>query len=378
MPVRGVQAVPVRGEPEAQAARSEPWLREVARDHLPILVVTLLYLVAGQVAARVLGWPVETHTRTVATSVGVTLAWFVAMFVTVYGLVLLVTAVGRSVRRAFAGSPAPPALPRKAVVTPYWLASILATFALYTLFLDTFIAFKRALPAVQPFVWDEPFMHLDRVLHLGWHPWEILQPALGHPSLTDLIDSLYYTWFTAIFLCLVGFSASRDRLLRTRFLLTFWLSWIVLGTVFAYLLSSAGPCYYQEVTGSPGPYAELFEYLGRVDRAHGLIALFVQEKLWENHVFGTGHFLMQGISAMPSVHVALPVLYALAGWRINRIFGLMFTAFAVVTLLGSVHLGWHYAVDGYLSIAIVPVLWWISGRVASSYHRFWDERRAVV
>ena len=51
------------------------------------------------------------------------------------------------------------------------------------------------------------------------------------------------------------------------------------------------------------------------------------------------------------------VLFALLGWRTSRWLGWLFTAYACVILIGSVHLGWHYAVDGYLSIAGALAIW---------------------
>jgi len=38
-----------------------------------------------------------------------------------------------------------------------------------------------------------------------------------------------------------------------------------------------------------------------------------------------------------------------------------------------VHLGWHYAVDGYVAMALAAGLWWIAGPVA----RWWEAARAV-
>jgi hypothetical protein len=38
-----------------------------------------------------------------------------------------------------------------------------------------------------------------------------------------------------------------------------------------------------------------------------------------------------------------------------------FALYGLVILVGSVHLGWHYAVDGYAGIAGALILWWIAG-----------------
>ena len=63
------------------------------------------------------------------------------------------------------------------------------------------------------------------------------------------------------------------------------------------------------------------------------------------------------ISAMPSVHVAIAVLFALAGREAGRVAGLVLTAYALVVLVGSVHLGWHYAVDGYFAALATGLSW---------------------
>jgi hypothetical protein len=68
-----------------------------------------------------------------------------------------------------------------------------------------------------------------------------------------------------------------------------------------------------------------------------------------------------GISAMPSVHVAVAVLFAVLGWRTAAWLGWLFTGYACVVLIGSVHLGWHYAVDGYVSAVVAPLIWALTG-----------------
>jgi hypothetical protein len=224
--------------------------------------------------------------------------------------------------------------------------------------LSTFWAFKKVLPVFSPFVWDPSMMGLDRAVHFGTDPWALLQPILGQPAITLLLDRLYYLWFIFIPLMIAWQGWSPNRRLRLQFLLTYALCWILLGTVLAYWLSSAGPCYYGLVEAGSDPFAPLMAYLYGVHAQVPLNALQVQEWLWSGYA-GPGPF--EGISAMPSLHVALPVLYALVGFRVNRWLGVGFVIYAFLILLGSVHLGWHYAIDGYVSVLAVIAIWKLVG-----------------
>ncbi len=256
---------------------------------------------------------------------------------------------------------------------------------------DTFMSLKAAIPILHPFSWDTTLMHWDRLVHFGRHPWELLQPFMS-PLITSAVSVAYNVWIFLVFGIFYWQAWSSRRRLRMQFFFTFAFSWILLGSVAATVFSSAGPCYYSRVTGVPpaaDPYAPLLRYLRAVDSEHRVWALAVQDQLWENYAqqeartrgngyglvfaktktasFGatgadTPRKLLSGISAMPSMHVAMAVLFALVGWRTNRWLGLLFTAYAAVILVGSVHLGWHYAIDGYASLVAVLVIWWCSGR----------------
>ena len=80
-----------------------------------------------------------------------------------------------------------------------------------------------------------------------------------------------------------------------------------------------------------------------------------------------GNGIRLGISAMPSMHTAAALLFALAGWHLNRKLGIALFIFTGMILLGSVHLAWHYAIDGYAGIAIALIAWWVSGIVARKW-----------
>jgi len=225
-----------------------------------------------------------------------------------------------------------------------------------------FIAWKSAIPRLAPFGWDPFFSRLDWALHGGIDPWRRLQPVLGHEPVTRLLDGAYLIWHPVLIGVVVWFAARRDRETRGRFFLSFALCWMVIGTGLALLFSSAGPCFFGPVAGDPDRYAPLFAYLARVDEAGALSAVRAQQWLWEN--YRTGQEVVS-ISAMPSMHVAMPVLYVLAVWPTHPRLRWLFVAYAAMIFLGSVHLGWHYAVDGYLAALVAALIWRLTaGRAA--------------
>jgi hypothetical protein len=150
-----------------------------------------------------------------------------------------------------------------------------------------------------------------------------------------------------------------DRELREQYLLSFFGCWILLGSLAAIGLSSVGPCFYGLLYPAD-PYVPLMSYLRSVDEVYTIWALSTQDMLWERYIANsTG--LGSGISAMPSLHVAITTLNALLLSRLSRIAGILGWTYLALILVGSVHLGWHYAIDGYVSILAVLLIWRAAG-----------------
>jgi hypothetical protein len=234
------------------------------------------------------------------------------------------------------------------------ITGVLIAWGFLSVFTALFIHWKADIGTSIPFTWDERFMRWDRVVHFGRHPWEWLQPLLGYPGVTAAIDTLYHpVW---LFL-----AWSSHRVLVSRFLVSYALLWIILGTVLAYVFASAGPVFYAGVvTSAPNPYGELMAYLMTVDNHYDLTAPGGALVLWNNFV--SQDWPRVGISAMPSMHVATAALMTMLGFHIHKIWGVLASVYLVVVLLGSVHLAWHYAIDGYLSCLLVGPVWWLSGQ----------------
>jgi hypothetical protein len=221
------------------------------------------------------------------------------------------------------------------------------------------------IPVINPYTWDETFAGLDQQLHAGVHPWQLLQSLLGFPLVTSALNVFYNLWFFLV-VFIFFWQASTPHLPRVRlqFLLTFFLSWIIIGHILATLFASAGPCYYEAVTGivQGNPYAELMAYLRQASEHFPVWALSTQEMLWTTYKERELR-IGSGISAMPSMHVAIAFLLTLLGWRWGRPYNFLLTIYLVIIIIGSIHLAWHYAVDAYFVIPLTYGLWSFSGFV---------------
>jgi len=229
-----------------------------------------------------------------------------------------------------------------------------------------FAALKIDIVKIHPFAWDATFMRADQIIGFGTPYWQRLQPVLGYPLLTAIFGFAYAAWFCAMFGCLFWqLSRPRTDPLRSQFLLAFAFAWFLSGFVIATVFSSAGPCFYSHIAPGPDPYAPLLQYLRHTSAHWPIWTLDAQDMLWKSYVTGKGD--IQGISAMPSMHLTIAALLALLGWRTNRYMGIGFTAFATTIFLGSIMLGWHYSVDGIAGVALAIGFWFVAGRITAAW-----------
>lgn len=232
-----------------------------------------------------------------------------------------------------------------------------------------FTEMKSVIPLLNPYGWDVAFMELDRFLHFGQDPWQLLQPLFGSNAPTLILNFIYNLWFFIMFgFWLTAGWTKKDMRWERQFLLSFIWCWIIGGTVLATLLSSMGPAFYDLVNADINPYTAQMAFLSDVNESHEVLALGAQDMLRAGYLNPSNGGL-SGISAMPSLHNATSTLFMLAAYRIHKGFGHVMLAFLICIMIGSVHLAWHYAVDAYLGIFIALVIWKISGRAIE-----WQDR----
>jgi len=253
------------------------------------------------------------------------------------------------------------ALRKSEICSSRHAAAALFPVLLLPIFSTAFTSFKLTIPDLKPFSWDPVLMQADKALHFGAHPWHWLQPLFGHPLVSSSVSYLYNAWFPLLMFVLYWqFFSMKDRQLRMRFLLSFFIAFAVLGSFFALLFSSAGPWFYGEVVVGPNPYDGLMVYLREADATAKIWSLEAQEYLQAYYRMKDAN-LGGGISAMPSLHVAAAALMFFLCRARDRRLAWLSGLYVGVIIVGSVHLGWHYAVDGYFGLAGAVVAWWISG-----------------
>jgi hypothetical protein len=228
--------------------------------------------------------------------------------------------------------------------------------ALAAPFQSTFNSVKQLIGTLRGFTWDARLAEADRWLHFGRQPWEWLAPVVTHRGAILFLDVGYMLWFPAIFGFLFWAAWTADRTLRRHALVSVVLVWALCGNVAAMALPSAGPCYYDAVVAGRNPFAPLMTALDTHHERGFLLARFNQLALW--HAMRSNTWLpFGGVSAMPSVHVAMAVLIALVGRARHAGYGMLLTVFALITMIGSIVLGWHYAIDGYVGAVMAYAIW---------------------
>ncbi|TGP22384.1 MULTISPECIES: phosphatase PAP2 family protein [unclassified Mesorhizobium] len=230
-------------------------------------------------------------------------------------------------------------------------------------FFSLFTSMKGGLSRIVPFYADSAIIAVDRMIHGGQDAWKILHPLLGAGLLTFALNFLYNLWFVVMLVVLfcVTFSTG-DKRLRSQYLVAFVLTWVLLGNAAATIFASVGPAFIIPFYGDD-TFSPLMNYLQATNTVYPVWALHAQGVLLANAALD-GPRLGSGISAFPSLHVAVATLNAIYLWRFGGVLRWAGVIFLIAIQLGAVHLAWHYAVDGYASMLATPVIWVLARRLS--------------
>lgn len=245
-------------------------------------------------------------------------------------------------------------------------ASLWQPLLTFVILMTAFTFFKQVVLPQAGFAYGPTFAAVDRAM-FGTDPWRITHAVFASPWWSQAIDLAYHAWFAPMMFGVILCAFARPgSVLAWRYMLAFCLAWIVQGSIMAYGFPAAGPVYYATFQPGPAQFTELTDLLAAQDSAlrhhgaPGLSALLFQQHLLR--IFQSGAIAVGGgISAMPSLHNAMAILFACASWRVSPLHGRAMSIYAGVIWIGSIHLGWHYALDGIVALAATMALWKLTG-----------------
>ena len=356
-PVTETRQHPLEGEEEPR----QRWLGEI-----PIYVVglALMALCIGLLASR--GIPPGLGGAVANTQI---FGMFIVLF--------LCIDAGRALYRDRPDSPV--AHLRARYSTPFvkrTVAAGLPMLAVAILLLPFFSKMKSAIPLFNDYTWDQAFIHWDRAIFFGYDAWEVLQPVLGYPVVTAFLALLYQLWFLLLYPGVMFFAFCKvESRIRRQFFLSYVLSWTMIGGALATMLASVGPCFVGPMLGNRTFDAQM-AYLYSANEQFPIMVLPVQEMLLD--WYGKAeNGLGSGITAMPSMHVAIAFLFWITMRRVHAGWGRFLGLFFAITWISSVHLAYHYAVDGLVSVIAVAVIWKLSQAIITGWDS-WIARQATL
>lgn len=249
---------------------------------------------------------------------------------------------------------------------PLWLLRAIVMLAVISATAPAYSVFKLQIPELVPFYADKPIIDIEAAI-FGQDAWRLTHRVFGLYG-TVVLDRVYILWFPVSTFLVTWAIMTRDRIFQVRAIATMFFVWFVLGNFLALGLSSCGPVYYEHFYGD-GRFVPLMDTLRAYHAQVNIKAVAVSDWLISDEASG---LLGTGISAMPSIHVGMTFVTWLLvksrlGWK-NPITAVL-ALYVAAIWIGSVHLAWHYWLDGAVSIAAAALFWkatglWLKSRPA--------------
>ncbi len=187
----------------------------------------------------------------------------------------------------------------------------------------------------------------DRTLLGGHVPAVVLHDLLGRGVATHVLATWYETFGTLVLVAFPAVAVLAPRLTQAcAGIAAFVWTW-VLGTAGYYLIPSSGPFH-----SAPQHFADL---------PHTSIQDTQQRYMSQvAHLLAhpEAHDAYAQVSAFPSLHVGVTATILGAAWW-HRLRGVtaVLGVYLVGTLLATVHLGWHFAVDLPAGLLVAALAW---------------------
>ena len=222
--------------------------------------------------------------------------------------------------------------------------------------------FKHCIPLIKPFSWDPILLKADLILLNKHSFWLLIDKYLPINNLNKIFDMIYISWFILFLVIVFWQQVTADRQLRKQFFTAWLATWFFLGNITAVLFSSAGPCFYDEFYKSTPAIIQPVQFKLNALNTSELKTDIAKSELIENSrktTFRIGY----GISAFPSLHVAVSVIYALLFIKKFKNVKCIAWLYVFLIMISCVYLGFHYMVDCIAGFFGGIITWYIAGNI---------------
>ena len=199
----------------------------------------------------------------------------------------------------------------------------------------------------------------DRWLFLGHSPAVLLHELLGQHAAAWVL-MVWYETFPALVLVAFPAAVVLARRMRDAYVGIAAFVWVwILGTATYYLIPSLGPFH-----AEPGDFAGLPHMMIQDTQARYL----AQHDYLLAHPHAGDAFAQ--VAAFASLHVGVTAtILGLAWWHRLRRTTIALGVFLAGTMVATVYLGWHFAVDLPAGLAIAGLAWWLAPRTVGVRRR---------
>lgn len=230
---------------------------------------------------------------------------------------------------------------------------------IFPIFVASYTWAKSCIPHLAGYPMERIWADVDHAI-FGEDAWVLahrLMPA-GLAKAWTFFYAMMWGYAFVFVGCLVAIFASRRHV--ATYFTAMMLSWLVGGIGLAYAMSAAGPVFAHLADPAMADrFAPLRLELASLLGSHDVV-LTTQKYLamsMGEHVAAKGG----GVSAMPSMHIATVTIFVLAA-RGTRWFWPA-VLFAMMTLFGSIYLGYHYFIDAPVAALIATLCWFVARRL---------------